>query len=284
MFSYQIYLYSDHTYNLHVEACKSLLVLLSVQMFSAKPSSKSIIYTLVMQKKCSIHALLLTKTLLNNFIHQVPAPAVSGGSLVFGLASGIWNVITLGYGNKKTEEDIIKEAILARECLLLLLVLTNHCTKEINPYREALFQCSDSESEIGDQNLTGFKIEFAKLYRTLCSTLNDDQTTLLLYMLLHQNQHFKTFVLSRTTDLDQFVIPVLRILYNSPDRNSHHIYMALIILLVLSEDNLFNNVIHDIVSLYFYFCCSFDINSFFSLSKMSLGTLNAILAKFLLEA
>lgn len=99
-----------------------------------------------------------------------------------------------------------------------------------------------------EQNITGFKIDFGKLYRTLCQTLNDDQTTLLLYMLLHQNGHFKTFVLSRTTDLDQFLIPVLRILYNSPDRNSHHIYMSLIILLVLSEDNLYNSIIHDIVS------------------------------------
>lgn len=230
---------SEFTYNLHVEACKAFLVLLSVQMFSAKPSSKSIIYNLVMQKKCSIHALLFTKTLLNNFIQQVPAPAAGSGSLVFGLASGLWGVLTLGYGNKKTEEEIIYEALLARQSLLLLLVLTNHCTKEINPYREALFQCSDSGSELGDQNMTGFKVEFASLYKTLntcCSKLNDDQTTLLLYMLLHQNQHFKTFVLSRTTDLDQFVVPVLRILYNSPDRNSHHIYMALIILLVLSED------------------------------------------------
>ncbi|KAI2809695.1 hypothetical protein BLOT_000846 [Blomia tropicalis] len=236
----------DVTYNLHVESCKTFLVLLSVQMFSAKPSSNSTIYTIVMQKKCAIHALLFTKTLMNNFINQMPAPAPGSGSIIFGLASGLWNVLTLGYSNKKSDEDIIKEAVLARECLLLLLVLTNHCTKEDNPYRLALFQCSDSESELGDQKLTGFKIEFSKLYKTLCSTLNDDQTTLLLYMLLHQNQNFKTFVLSRTTDLDHFVIPVLRILYNSPDRNSHHIYMALIILLVLSEDNLFNNIVHDI--------------------------------------
>ncbi len=99
-----------------------------------------------------------------------------------------------------------------------------------------------------DHTVTGFKIEFAKLYKTICNNLSDDQTTLLLYMLLHRNQYFKTFVLSRAVDLDQFVIPILKILYSSPDRNSHHIYMALIILLVLSEDNLFNESVHDIVS------------------------------------
>ncbi|CAG2123427.1 unnamed protein product, partial [Medioppia subpectinata] len=65
-------------------------------------------------------------------------------------------------------------------------------------------------------------------------------------MLLHRNHYFKSFVLSRALDLDQFVVPILKILYTSPDRNSHHIYMALIILLVLSEDNLFNESVHDI--------------------------------------
>lgn len=222
-----------------------------------------------MQRKCSIHALLLTKALLSNFQQQLPAPAAPSGSLIMGLASGLWNMVTWGYGQKKSEEEVIKEAILARESLLLMLVLANHCSKEVNPYREALFQCSDSGSEQlllssnggsaavsanVEQTVSGFKIDFSGLYKTLCNTLSDDQTTLLMYMLLHQNQHFKTFVLSRSTDLDQFVVPVLKILYSSPERNSHHIYMSLIILLVLSEDNLFNNIIHDIVSWDNEFC------------------------------
>jgi hypothetical protein len=221
-------------------------------MYSARPASKSTIYRIVMQKKCAIHALLLTKSLITNFINQKPAPEIQGGSIILGLASGLWNVLTLGYGSKTNDSDK-KDALLARQSLLLLLVLTNHCTTEVNPYREALFSCCDSQidSIAGDQTVTGFKIEFSKLYKTLCVTLNDDQTTLLLYMLLHRNQFFKTFVLSRTADLDQFVIPILKILYSSPERNSHHIYMALIILLVLSEDNLFNESVHDIVSLFY---------------------------------
>ena len=237
------------TYNLHVEAINSLLVVLSVQMYSARTANKSIIYRLVMQKKCAIHALLLTKSLLTNYVSQRPAPEINGGSIILGLASGLWNALTLGYSKGGTDGE--KPAILSRQSLLLLLVLTNHCTTDGNPYREALFNCCDSQSDsqMGfEQTVTGFKIEFAKLYKTVCNSLSDDQTTLLLYMLLHRNQYFKTFVLSRAVDLDQFVIPILKILYSSPDRNSHHIYMALIILLVLSEDNLFNESVHDIVS------------------------------------
>ncbi|CAG2167525.1 unnamed protein product [Oppiella nova] len=238
---------SDMTYNLHLEAINGLLVLLSTQMYSARPANKSSIYRLVMQKKCAIHALLLTKSLLTNFVSQRPAPELQGGSIILGLASGLWNVLTLGYAAKGVESD--KPPLLSRQSLLLLLVLTNHCTTDSNPYREALFGCCDSQMDsqiAADQTVTGFKIEFASLYKTLCITLNDDQTTLLLYMLLHRNHYFKSFVLSRALDLDQFVIPILKILYTSPDRNSHHIYMALIILLVLSEDNLFNESVHDI--------------------------------------
>ena len=35
-------------------------------------------------------------------------------------------------------------------------------------------------------------------------------------------------------------------MYNAPQSNNHHIYMSLIILLILSEDDLFNTSIHDV--------------------------------------
>ena len=212
----------------------------------------SIIFNIsvTLPKKCAIHDLMLTEILSNNFINKRPVPEMQSGRIILGLASGLWSILTLGYATKSGDSD--RPALLSRQSLLLLLVLTNHCTTETNPYREALFNCCDSHMDsqmaVNDQTVTSFKIEFAKLYETLCITLNDDSTTLLLYLLLHRNQYFKSFVLSRASDLDQFVIPILKILYNSGDRNSHHIYMALIILLVLSEDNLFNESIHDIVS------------------------------------
>ena len=44
------------------------------------------------------------------------------------------------------------------------------------------------------------------------------------------------------------VIPLLKILYYAQDRNFHHIYMALIVLLILSEDDAFNKSVHELVS------------------------------------
>ncbi len=46
------------------------------------------------------------------------------------------------------------------------------------------------------------------------------------------------------------IVPILRVVYSATERNSHHIYMALIILLILSEDDLFNKSIHGIVSVF----------------------------------
>lgn len=44
------------------------------------------------------------------------------------------------------------------------------------------------------------------------------------------------------------VIPILQTLYNAPHSTSYHIYMSLIILLILSEDESFNKTVHQIVS------------------------------------
>ena len=54
-----------------------------------------------------------------------------------------------------------------------------------------------------------FKIDFTDLYKTLCTTLKDDQTTLLLYLLIHRNVQMKAFILSRT-NIDSLVSTLLQ--------------------------------------------------------------------------
>ena len=49
-----------------------------------------------------------------------------------------------------------------------------------------------------------FKMDASAVYKAICDTMRDDQVTLLLYLLLHRNQFFKSFVLSRT-NIDQLV-------------------------------------------------------------------------------
>ena len=83
------------------------------------------------------------------------------------------------------------------------------------------------------------------LFKSLCSSLSADESTLLLYTLLHQNPLFRTHILA-SSDAEMIVLPILKTLYNAPESSNHHIYMSLIVLLILSEDDLFNTSVHDI--------------------------------------
>lgn len=113
-----------------------------------------------------------------------------------------------------------------------------------------------------------FKIDFSTLFNTLCKIVTIDQATLLLYLLLHRNRQFYQFAMAQD-NLQQMVIPILQTLYNAPDSTSHHIYMTLIVLLILSEDDGFNKSIHQIVSTFssakrvHFFSREFNFDLFF---------------------
>lgn len=54
-----------------------------------------------------------------------------------------------------------------------------------------------------------FRTDFGQLFKTLCSTLDTDESTLLLYLLLHQNLAFRSHVIA-SSDIEQIVLPILR--------------------------------------------------------------------------
>ncbi|XP_017885103.1 dymeclin isoform X2 [Ceratina calcarata] len=257
----------EFTYVVHLEAINCLLVLLSVQLFSQTAAEYSCIYRIAMHSQSSEHASAMVCTLLHNFVQQEHAPPgiltqQAGGSIVFSIAAGLWNVITMGIGRGSSlknvqvansgisEEEERKrdtETPLASQSLLLLLVLTNHCTATQNPYRNALFTFTDMQEEFSTMQGKGaFRFNLNKLYNTICKIPNTDEITLLLYMLLHRNPNVKQDIMKRP-DIQLLVTPILQILYHAPNNTSHHIYMSLIILLILSEDEVFNKRIHEIM-------------------------------------
>ncbi|KAK8396920.1 hypothetical protein O3P69_005130 [Scylla paramamosain] len=241
------------TYALHQEATITLLVLTSALVFTSGDDCYLSVLKMLMTGRASIHACLFVKTLVRRFMAQDKPPAKSErGSIILGLASGLWNVLTLGLASSGEEgQGRGPESPLASLSVLLLLVLTNHYTADRttrNPYRQALLHAQnfhDPAESTPTQAVATFKLEFATLYKSLFTHLQDDQTTLLLYLLLHKNDDFRTYVLART-DVESLVLPILHTLYHAPDSTSHHIYMSLIILLILSEDDSFNKTIHDI--------------------------------------
>jgi len=248
----------EFTYHLHLEAVNMLITLLSVHLFAQQPTDKSIVFRTVF--KCQ-HANVLMSALLHFVARIVEVPhtmfgSSSAGSFVFGIAESLLSIFTF-----RKQPDILKAGQaagggelsqrfrthypLANQSLLLILILTNHCTAQDNAYRTSLFSCADSKDS-PKQGAVSFQIDFSAVYETLCTIVTIDQATLLLYLLLHRNERFYRFVMQQQ-DLEQLVIPILQTLYNAPDSNSHHIYMSLIVLLILSEDEGFNKNVHTIV-------------------------------------
>lgn len=249
----------EFTYHLHLECVNVIIVLCSVYLYNQQTTERSTIFRTIY--KCRYASTLLA-TLLHFVSRMTIAPSTaygnigSGGSFVFGLAESFWSMLT--FSKKPTDAldlDNLPKSFkdnypLANQSLLLILILTNHNADDSvdtlnNPYRSSLFNCSNSTELVKDE-VGSFQIDFSGLYQTLCKITHLDQTTLLLYLLLHRNEKFYKFVMAQP-NLQELVIPILQILYNAPDSSSHHIYMSLIVLLILSEDDGFNKSVHQIM-------------------------------------
>lgn len=178
----------------------------------------------------------------------------SGASIVVGIAESLWSLLTFSRRNPDVlaSEDLLttfrEHYPLANQSLLLTLIIINHNTTKENAYRDALFACTNAQEPLtasSPEDAASFRIDFSHLYNTLCRIVTIDQATLLLYILLHRNQRFYAFVIQQQ-NIDQLVTPILHTLYNGPDSTAHHIYMSLIVLLILSEDDGFNKAVHQI--------------------------------------
>ncbi|XP_072353535.1 dymeclin isoform X1 [Scyliorhinus torazame] len=253
----------DITYSILLESVTTLLVLLSYQLFQKEIIRESLIYKYLMQGSCLQHTSRIVKTLLYNFIRQEKCPppgtqifeqTSEGSGLLYGLASGVasglWTVLTLGGVGSKAAQQGDLPSPLANRSLLLLLVLSNLSNRpeSPNPYRQSIMSFKNTQDNTANQspNSYCFQINFNSLYTALYEQQKSDQATLLLYTLLHQNPNVRTYVLART-DVENLVLPILETLYCVEERNSHHVYMALIILLILTEEDSFNRSVHEVI-------------------------------------
>ncbi|KAJ8944929.1 hypothetical protein NQ318_013077 [Aromia moschata] len=178
-----------------------------------------------MKGKHIIHAPVLVKRLLQNFIDQDKISSAYGinqnHSLVIGLAFNLWSILTF---RNRTADDLT--------------------VNDKNDFQEAPLAVQSLFPSLDDTRQPLSKQPLFIYYMSLYKNGSSDAITLLLYVLLHRNSSFKSYLLTRP-DLDQLIIPILRTLYNAPNSTSHHIYMSLIILLILSEDDSFNKMVHE---------------------------------------
>merc|ERR1719450_1832322 len=75
--------------------------------------------------------------------------------------------------------------------------------------------------------------------------MQNDHCVLLLYLLLHRNPAFLKYILQQN-DLECLVTPVLQVLYNAEQKKPHHMYMALIVILIFTQQDEFNTIVHQL--------------------------------------
>ncbi|XP_064387359.1 dymeclin-like isoform X2 [Halichondria panicea] len=225
------------TYDVHLEAVHLLLVFLSSQV---RPQTASGIFVRHILTIRNDLASVLVHRLLDHVISQPPLPPhrSQGPGLISSVTAGLWSLVTLNRGVASADPT---HSPLAKDSLLLLLVLTHQQAGGHNPYRTALGSFSD---ERGDKGTSSFSVSLEKIYLTMCSQLNDESHALLLYLLLQGNPNVASFIFSRS-DIEQLVLPLLKQLHDHGNESSHHVYMLLIILLILSQDECFNKSIHE---------------------------------------
>ncbi|CAB3404108.1 unnamed protein product [Caenorhabditis bovis] len=269
---------NEATMAIHVEAVRCLITLLSSQLYNDTKIDSSILFRFFIDGACAKHASDLTKALLHNYLAHnseyhltVQKPQES---IVLGLASSMWSMVQMAAGLEAREEENNRPITLGNLSILLLLNLSCHQPSEsTNPFKESLaqFQNAQEVSTLPTQVVT-FKIDYNGLYERLCATASEEPPMLLLYMLLYSNSGFRNYVLSRI-NLENLVIPVLRILHDGAgvSNNPHHVYLSLIVMLILSEDDIFCKIIHETVIK--------DVNWLdhdFSVRQISLGGLTAL--------
>ncbi|CAD5211084.1 unnamed protein product [Bursaphelenchus okinawaensis] len=251
---------NEITRELHGEVIRTVLCLLSTQLYEENVSEESEFLRYLM--KCD-KPRELVRCLLENFLYQTDEITVykkpaAADSLVLSLASSVWSAFSKTVvGEEETAKVVNLDHFPPQSVsslsvtLLLILVCRPKFENEVNPYKKmlSLFQNAQEVSSLANLEAS-FKLDFSTLYSRLCVTCNDKQPMLLLYMVLHANSFFRNFVLSRI-NLEELVLPVLKVLNDglttsSVGSHSHQTYLAMIVILILSEDDFFCKLIHEV--------------------------------------
>ncbi|CEF60402.1 Dymeclin [Strongyloides ratti] len=230
--------------------------------------------------------------LAQNYLHQIKKNArrahetESGGSYVLSIGYSLFKSVKntflensdgIDSSNDPFSSSDIEDkeiSLSSLSCnLLLYLVCRNNNIFCNSPFLNALEKFGNAqEISNNDFNNVIFTIDYTHLYNHLCKYVHKQSVMLLFYMLIHKNEGFKNFILSRI-NLENLVVPVLKVL-NGADyenkrllfennldevsthsvdepisvlRKSHHIYLSLINILILTEDDFFGKIIHETI-------------------------------------
>jgi hypothetical protein len=263
--------FSYMTASLHEEVMKLFLTLLSTQMFQNNQGQHENLFLNLLfnvpQGQFLRTADLIETLLLHFVLQQQGVSHASASSIIFTsltyAASAFWKLPWNAYSLlvKRTIPDDLAHLLTtttpyADLALDLILILINYTPANVsntsfdtfhNPFKFALNTFVDDEFGLNkdlesDSTLanTTFKLSISRLYNAILNKIDDERTVLLLYFLLHGNNLFSSYVLSRT-DIETMILPVLKVLYGVVEEKPQRVYIILITLLILTNDEAFCN-------------------------------------------
>lgn len=218
------------------EALQLLLIFQSVTMYQSSENYQSMISKIF--DKCSSDK--LPRALIAFMEAKSEDPRIeainSSNGFVFGLLSML--------GSNSPEVPDQRKHSISKLSQALLLSFT--MTPLPEDYQEKSLKSSILASvPNGIVEEDRVQLPFGKIYEAMIDSINTEQGVLLLYILIHENESFKNYVLSKT-DIDRLVLPILKILSRPEKNSSHHLYMTLVVLLILTEDDSFCGQINEV--------------------------------------
>ncbi|KAI8996721.1 Dymeclin [Gaertneriomyces semiglobifer] len=235
---------SQPNHDFYLEALNTFLVLLGTQLNQPLSTAADGSYFLeILLERLSHFAGGAMQRLLMNFVHRPPTPTPAGGGMLYSAYSYLFSA--------RRQEGLTASPIADRSALLFLLLCMQTPTHLPNEYRNVLKRFLDSNvAESGEEVVDdeqGVNVSFRHVHQTLCGTIAVEEATVIMYCLIVHNRRFRTYVLSRT-DPESLMIPLLHQIYDLTERKEGYpqLYVLLIILVIISEDDLFNDTLQRI--------------------------------------
>ncbi|KAL7330192.1 hypothetical protein PS15p_205168 [Mucor circinelloides] len=237
------------TYEFYTEVLNTFLVLCSTQLQQNRLSQDNNYFLGILMSKFGKRAETVVARLLENLIEQKAAPPQSSSVMYTA-----YNYFFSGRSNTSSDADTMPVA--DRSLLLLLLLGTQSGSEEKNAewnksYRFAIANLSDHHvisSDIDGCDRKMHLISFKDLFEIFSTSIQVEERMLLFYLILVENEPFRMYVLSRT-DQETIYLPILKLIYESMEgkTNFSQIYILMVILLILSQDDVNNEAIQKII-------------------------------------
>ncbi|KAG0365430.1 hypothetical protein BGZ54_006541, partial [Gamsiella multidivaricata] len=237
---------SPSAYEFYEEALNLIIVMASTQLQhpTSEPSEKNYFLNLVLEKFSQL-ADQLTLRLLWNFTDQRPGPPLAGGL--------VYNAYSYLFAKAGSSPSSEAHPIADRSILVLLLL---HSQAKGNPewdaFKRSIQNIRDERGPMADDVKDNIIFTpFRKIFHVVCQQIHCEEVCLLLHVLLVENTYFRTYVLSRT-DPETLYLPILRMVYEGVEGRTNYsqVYVLLVILLLFSQDDVFNESIQKIPMTY----------------------------------